>query len=149
MVQKYNDLELYVEWNDVSTDADIEYLNNIYDNFEDSLIVSMNYISGNNIDSELVGDMRGDNDLRVVFQRLDKNPFSIELWFIHTKQMRLLFVNPSDNCQMDIMKAKVCRNSRAFFWTMWDEFDPDNEEHRTDSDVVFVESERLKWRVLG
>ena len=141
--------EMDLEWNEVLTDADIEYLNNIYDHFEDSLIVSMNYISGNTVDSELVGNMRGDNDLKITFQRLDRNPFSIELWFTHTRQMKLLFVNPSDNCQMDIMKAKVCRNESSVFWTTWDEFDPDNEEHYHFHDVTFVESEGLKWRVIG
>ena len=30
---------------------------------------------------------------------------------------------------MDIMKAKVCRNNNYIFWTMWDEFNPYNEEH--------------------
>jgi len=59
----------------------------IYDDFEDSVIVSMNYISGNSVDENLVGNMRGDNDLKIVFQRLDKDPFSIELWFTHTRQI--------------------------------------------------------------
>ena len=35
-----------MEWNEVITDSDIAYLNNIYGDFEDSMIVSMNYISG-------------------------------------------------------------------------------------------------------
>ena len=74
-----------MEWNEVITDSDIAYLNNIYDDFEDSMIVSMNYISGNSVDENLVGNMRGDNDLKIVFQRLDKDPFSIELWFTHTR----------------------------------------------------------------
>ena len=138
-----------LEWNEVLTDADIEYLNSIYDHFEDSLIVSMNYISGNTVDSELVGNMRGDNDLKITFQRLDRNPFSVELWFTHTKQMSFLFVNSSDNCQMDIMKAKVCRNESSVFWTTWDEFDPDNEEHHNFHDATFIESEGLRWRVIG
>lgn len=140
--------ELSLEWNEVLTDADIEDLNYTYDYFEDSLIVSMNYLSGNSVSDELVGDMRGDNDLKITFQRLDRNPFSIELWFTHTRQMKFLFVNPSNNCQMDIMRAKVCRNNRSVFWIMWDEFDPEDEDHQRFNDVVFVESEGLRWRVI-
>ena len=34
------------EWIEVVNDEDIMYLNNMYDDFEDALIVSMNYISG-------------------------------------------------------------------------------------------------------
>ena len=70
------------------------------------------------------------------------------MWFAHTKQIKFLFVNPSNKCQMDIMKAKVCRNNNSICWTMWDEFNPYNEEHQILNDVVFVESECLKWRVI-
>ena len=35
------------EWIEIVNDEDIMYLNNMYDDFEDALIVSMNYISGN------------------------------------------------------------------------------------------------------
>jgi hypothetical protein len=140
---------LIKEWNEVVTDADIENLNKIYNYFEDSMIVSMNYISGNSVDENLHGNMLGDNDLKIVFQRPDKDPFSVELWFTHTRQMRMLFVNPSDKCQMDIMKAKVCRNERSLFWTMWEDFDPDNEEHKNLSDVAYIEAEGLKWRIIA
>ena len=140
--------ELDLEWNIIQTDDDIEYLNNIYDFFEDSMIVSMNYISGNSVDKDLVGNMQQDNNLSILFQRLDENPFSIELFFTHTKQIKFHFNNPSDGYLSDIMKAKVCRNDKSVFWTMWDEFDPNNEEHKLLQDVIFVEAEGLKWRFV-
>ena len=143
-----DEMKMDLIWNEIVTEEDISNLNNLYGYFEDSVIVSMNYISGNSINDEFVGDFHGNNDLRIMFQRLDSNPFSIELWFAHTKQIKFLFVNPSDKCQMDIMKAKVCRNNNSIFWTMWDEFNPYNEEHQKLNDVVFVESECLKWRVI-
>ena len=99
--------ELDLEWNEIQTDGDIEYLNDIYDYFEDSMIVSMNYISGNSVDKDLVADMKQDNDLSIIFQRLDEAPFSIELYFTHTKQMNFKFNNPSDGCLSDIMRAKT------------------------------------------
>ncbi len=139
---------LGLEWNDVVNDLDIEDLNNAYDFFEDSMIVSMNYISGDTVDENLVGTMRQDNDLKILFQRLDANPFSIELWFTHTKQVRFIFVNPSDKCLSDIMRAKVCRNNRSLFWSTWDEFDPENQEHLSRTDIIFVEAEGLKWRYV-
>ncbi len=46
------------------------------------------------------------------------------------------------------MKAKVCRNDKSVFWTMWDEFEPNNEEHKLLQDVIFVEAEGLKWRFV-
>lgn len=140
--------DLNLEWNEVQSDKDVDFLNNIYDNFEDSLIVSINYISGDSIDDNLVGNMKQDNDLRIIFQRLDKNPFSIELWFTHTKQIRFLFSNPSDNCMSDIMKAKVCRNEKSVFWTSWIDFNPNKREHLSYSDVVLIEAEGLRWRYI-
>ena len=139
---------LNLEWNEVRTDSDVEFLNEIYENFEDSLIVSINYISGDSVDDSLVGNMKQDNNLKILFQRLDKSPFSIELWFTHTKQIRFLFSNPSDNCMSDIMKAKVCQNEKSVFWTTWIDFDPNNIEQLSYSDVVLIEAEGLRWRYI-
>lgn len=41
-------------WNEIVTEEDISNLNNLYGYFEDSVIVSMNYISGNSINDEFV-----------------------------------------------------------------------------------------------
>ena len=56
------------------------------------MIISMNYISRDTVDENYVGNMKQDNDLKITFQRLDRNPFSIEHWFTHTKQIRFVFV---------------------------------------------------------
>ena len=144
------------EWNETNfdddidkVDRDIEYLNDIYDGFEDSMIISMNYVSGDSVDENLHGTMNQDNNLRVVFQRLDEAPFSLELWFTHTRQVRFIFSNPSDNRASDILEAKICRNEKSFFWTTWKDFDPYNKEHATYEDVILIESEGLKWRFIN
>ncbi|HAV90533.1 hypothetical protein [uncultured Eubacterium sp.] len=144
------------EWNEINfdddidkVDRDIEYLNDIYDGFEDSMIVSMNYVSGDSVDENLYGTMNQDNDLRVVFQRLDESPFSLELWFTHTRQVRFIFSNPSDNRASDILEAKLCRNDKSIFWTTWKDFDPYNKEHATYEDVILIEAEGMKWRFLN
>lgn len=48
----------------------------------------------------------------------------------------------------DCRKNEMKNGLNSIFWTMWDEFNPYNEEHQKLNDVVFVESECLKWRVI-
>lgn len=133
-------------WNEIRNDEDIRRLNELYGYFEDSVIVSMSYRSGDFVDKELMGHMEMKNDLRVVFQRLDNDPFSIELWFKNTRRMNFEFINPSDECVSDIMDAKVCKNDSSFFWTIWKDFDPYDPEHFLGT--VLIESEKLSWRVV-
>ena len=57
-------------WNEIKSNNDIQQLNQIYNYFEDSMLVHMEYISGDHIDSERVGHMDQRNDLKAVFQRL-------------------------------------------------------------------------------
>ena len=125
---------------------DIQHLNDIYDDFEDSYIVRMEYISGDYVDKDLLGHMEQKNDLKVTFQRLNNNPFSIELWFTNTKCVNLVFVNPPDKCLSNIIYAKVCRNDKSIFWTVWQEFNPNNEEHLFGT--TLIESSGLKWRIV-
>ena len=136
-------------WNEINNDNDIQQLNETYNHFEDSMLVRMEYISGDYIDSERVGHMEQRNDLKAVFQRLDDDPFSIELLFTHTKRLSFVFVNPTDKCLSDIMYAKVCKNDKSVFWTLWEDFDPYNEEHLSISDLTLIEADSLKWRIVS
>lgn len=139
-----------MEWHEIKTDEDVRMLNELYGYFEDSFIISMQYISGDYVDSELFGHMEQENDLRVVFQRLDNDPFSVELWFTHTKRIsNFVFVNPGDNMLSDIMRAKVCKNEDSVYWTVWEDFDPYDNEHLSATDIKLIEAEGLKWRIAA
>ena len=54
-----DEMKMDLIWNEIVTEEDISNLNNLYGYFEDSVIVSMNYISGNSINDEFVGDFHG------------------------------------------------------------------------------------------
>ncbi len=136
-------------WNEIINDNDIQHLNEIYNYFEDSMLIRMEYISGDYVDSELTGHMKQRNNLKAVFQRLDHDPFSIELLFTHTKRLSFVFVNPSDKCLSDIMYAKVCKSDKSVFWTLWKNFDPYNEEHLSVSDLTLIEADSMKWRIVS
>ena len=135
-------------WNEIKSNNDIQQLNQTYNYFEDSMLVRMEYISGDYIDSERVGHMEQRNDLKAVFQRLDDDPFSIELLFTHTKRLSFVFVNPMDICLSDIMYAKLCKNDKSVFWTLWEDFAPYNAEHLSISNLTLIEADSLKWRIV-
>lgn len=137
-----------MEWHEVKNDSDVNHLNELYNYFEDAMLVKMEYVSGDYVDDEMVGHMEQTNDLKVLFQRLDRNPFSIELWFTNTTRMNMFFNNPQEKHMSDILYAKVCRNEQTVFWTVWEEFDPYNEEHLSYNDLYFIEAYGLKWRIV-
>ena len=42
-----------MKWHEIKTQADIDYLQKVYHDFEDSVLVSYTFISGNYVDDEL------------------------------------------------------------------------------------------------
>lgn len=136
-----------MNWIEIECEEDIQQLNNTYGYFGDSYLVKMDYTSGDFVNEELEGHEGQTNDLRLIFQRLDRNPFSIELWFEHTKRINMFFHN-GNKFLSDIMFAKVCKNNVSYFWTVWKEFNPNKKEHLELSDVYFIEADSVKWRII-
>lgn len=136
-----------MDWIKIYCEEDIQKLNSTYGFFEDSYLVKMEYLSGDGVDENMYGFEEQLNDLKIVFQRLDKNPFSVELWFEHTKRIYMYFHN-GNKYLSDIMYAKVCKNEDSYFWTLWEEFDPTNKDHLDLNDVYLIEAESIKWRII-
>lgn len=136
-----------MEWTYINNMDDVKHLQEIYDNFLDSEIVSFHFDSGNYVDDDLVGHEYMTNTLNVIFQRLDTNPFSIELSF--EEMRRLSIYTPLINeCNSDILYAKIVIANGFIYWTKWRDFDPYNKEHLS-ADTTYIESKRLKWRVIS
>ncbi len=77
-------------WNEVKTTDDIEKLQQLYNNFRDSTLVGYRFESGNFVDKNRVSHEYNDNNLYLLFQRLDDNPFSIEILFQYTTRFNFL-----------------------------------------------------------
>ena len=134
-------------WKEINTEQDILEIQKIYGDFLDAEIVSFNFESGNYIDEELVGHEYMTNRLYIIFQRLDKNPFSIEVLFEGMR--RINFYAPLVNeCTADILFAKFVKNNSYIYWTKWREFDPYNPEHLK-NDFTFIEAKSGKWRIIS
>lgn len=140
------------EWKDIVTMDDINELAKIYHDFEDSLIVRFTFESGNYVDDQGVGHGYDTNNLVVLFQRMDKNPFSIEILFEGTGKINFLAPVPDVpgyDWVPDILYAKLTKDEDFFYWTLWKDFDPYNEEHLQYNDFILIQAKKVKWRVVS
>lgn len=138
-----------MEWHTLETTEDIKYLLDTYGNFLDSTLVSYYFQSGNYVDSDRVGYEFNDNNLYLLFQRLDDNPFSIEILFEYTKFFNFFApVANEDNWNSEIQFAKIVKSGKWYYWTTWDEFNPDNPEHFNYNDFILIQAQSVKWRVV-
>lgn len=135
-----------MDWKELKTEEDIAEIQSIFRNFSDAEIVGFNFESGNYIDEELIGHEYMLNKLNVVFQRMDRNPFSIEIQFEGMR--RINFYSPLiDECSASITYAKFVKSEKYIYWTKWKEFAPQKREH-LEADVTFIEAKSAKWRII-
>lgn len=113
----------------------------------DSELVSFNFTSGNYVDDDLVGHEYMTNILNIVFQRLDRNPFSIELSFEEMRRLSI-YTPLIIECSADIIYAKIVIANGFIYWTKWRDFNPYDEDHLR-ADTTYIESKRLKWRIIS
>lgn len=139
-----------MEWKELKTTKDIEDLQEIYNNFLDATLVEYRFESGNYVDENRVSYEVNNNNLYLLFQRLYDNPFSIEILFEHTKHFNFLSPIGGDiSLRSEIEFAKITRNQDYFYWTLWEEFDPDNQEHLNYNDFFLIEAQSVKWRIVA
>lgn len=135
-----------MEWIVINTEKDILDIQKQYDNFLDAEIVRFGFESGNYIDTELVGYEYMKNELHVIFQRMDINPFEIEVVFEGMR--RINFYAPlMDERSSCISYAKFVKNDSFIYWTKWKDFDPYNSEH-LEANVTFIEAKKAMWRII-
>ena len=85
----------------------------------------------------------------MLFQRLDDNPFSIEILFQYTTRFNFLApIGGQSSQRTEINFAKIEKNNEYFYWTEWEGFDPYNEAHLKYNDFILIEAERVKWRII-
>jgi hypothetical protein len=111
-------------------------------------LISFSFESGNYIDDDLVGYETNSNNLHVIFQRMDINPFSIEVVFEEMKQLSY-FPPLLYEYSASILFAKFVRDDKYVYWTRWSEFDPYNKEHLSYGDFDLIKARRAKWRIIS
>ena len=105
-------------WIEVKSGEDIKELQKQYNDFEDSYLVSFSFESGNYVNACRIGHENNNNILILRFERLDNNPFSIELRFESTRRLNCFFpVEGKDNWTSGIQYAKIAKNEEFYYWT--------------------------------
>lgn len=138
-----------MEWFELESNKDIAELHKKYDNFEDSYLVSFTFESGNYVDNERVGYEFNSNTLILKFERMDDNPFSIEIMFEGTRRFNGFFpIAGKDNWTAGIQYAKIANNEEFYYWTVWKEFNPYDSKHLKYNDFMLIEAQKVKWRIL-
>lgn len=138
-----------MKWYELKTSIDIEKLLHVYNNFADATLVSYKFESGNFVDENQVSHEFNSNTLCLLFERLDDNPFSIEIMFEYTKYFNFFApVGSEDFGRSEINYAKIVKNDKWFYWTTWEDFDPNNQEHLKYNDFILIQAQNVKWRVV-
>lgn len=138
-----------MNWIEIKTEEDIRNLQKIYGNFEDSTLVNFRFESGNYVDEKRVSHEYNNNNLYVLFQRLENAPFSIELMFEYAKRINFFApIGGMDKWRSEIDFAKIIRNDEFYYWTQWEEFDPYDEEHLKYNDFILIEAKKIRWRIV-
>lgn len=138
-----------MDWYELKTPMDIEKLLHTYNNFSDTTLVGYKFESGNFVDENRVSHEFNSNNLRLLFQRLDDNPFSIEIMFEYTKYFNFFApVGSEDSWRSEINFAKIVKNDKWMYWTTWEDFEPNNPEHFKYNDFILIQAQNVKWRIV-
>ena len=145
------------DWHKIKTQEDIALLMDIYDNFHDSCIVSMNYNSGAFVDEDRALYYGDENNRRlsVIFQGQWK-PKTIELEFSGLRQMHI--VGWQNNYTCDISDAYLAFHNhllpgspeQLIVWADTDWFDVDKIDNSINEPAdTYIVASKLRWRVIN
>ncbi len=140
---------ILMEWREIKNQADINTLMDEYYNFHDSCIISVNYISGANIDNS--GGMRGvskDSHLIIKFDSQIKRQ-SLELKFVGLRRINL--IGYQYNYSSSIFECYLSFFGDFIVWSDNEYFDPNNYanlELLKEPMTTFVISDKLEWHLL-
>ena len=126
-----------MSWKVVKSKSDIDYLNEIYDNFHDSYLNEICFHAGDLIQSE----NSNVTTARLLFEREWKNPSIIEIEFREVIQIN---IKPEGKNQFrDIIVSHLYFNNDIFFWSAHD-----YEFHEKEKDnYTWIAAKFVRWRV--
>jgi hypothetical protein len=129
-------------WNEIFTDNDIDMLMKFYDEFHDSCIKEITYISGAYVNSDLsMFPVNNERILKITFQRQSK-PITIELEFSGLIKLNLSPNNQEYTCE--ISDATLIFDNGCIYWGDCSDLKGDFEKY----DGTWVCSNKLRWKIV-
>lgn len=128
-------------WQIIKSQADVDYLNDAFDNFHDSYLKELCFSSGSYINLDRSMNENNEPIARFLFQRQWENPSVIEIEF---KDVIQLNVKPEDKDEFTYISiAHLYLHNDTFFWSA-----RDYEIHEDGKDAyTWVAAKQARWRV--
>ncbi len=142
-------------WKQVTLQADIGELLDVYGGFHDSCIVSLSYVSGNAVNTQCaMGLDRDTQAVRILFHR-QWEPRVLELCFTGPRLLHLACPNELYFGEILDVFLACCQDvlpdhpDPVIVWANYDTFDVDTIRRGVyDPGDTFLVADRLKWRIL-
>lgn len=130
-----------MNWIKINSQKDVDYLNDIFDNFHDSFLKEVSISLGSYVDRDSVMHENNKPIARFLFQRHWDNPPVIEIEFGEVMQIN---IKPASKNEFTyIMESKVYYEKDVFFLSTNDyEYYEDGK-----NDYTWIAAKEVKWRV--
>lgn len=131
-------------WNEIKNEHDIEEFMNIVNEFSNSCIKEMRYISGgyvnaNDLSMYAVSDVR---ELRIIFHRQYEDIYAFEMKFIGVSD---LIMHATDLTDCVIYDSTFIKNNNMFYWFDYEDGDTEN----IYKEGTCVVAEKVFWREIN
>ena len=128
-------------WNQVYSEKDIIKLMKMFNNFHDSCIKEISYISGAYVNNDLsMNPINSKRSLKVIFNRQEENPIAIEVEFLNLVKMNLVPYNESYTCEID--NASFYYKEKLLYWV-----DTSNISNLDQYNGTWICAEKARWRI--
>ena len=130
-----------MSWQIIKSQIDVDYINDVFDNFHDSYLKELCFSSGSYIDVDRSMNENNEPIARFLFQRQWENPSVIEIEFRDIIQIN---IKPqSENEFSDIIISHLYLNNDIFFWSA-----RDYEIHEDEKNAyTWIAAKQIRWRV--
>lgn len=127
-------------WNEINTEQNLNDFLELYDNFHDSCLKELRYISGNFVDCKLGMHIAGQTKLSVIFQRQHDECTVVEMEFSNLLKLNLQPLGePYTN---EILDASMFFKDGKIYWGDSYQFKEQLEQY----DGTWLCAEKARWR---
>ncbi|MFX4260747.1 hypothetical protein ACOBQJ_00975 [Pelotomaculum propionicicum] len=132
-----------MHWEDIEGNEDVNKLLKLFNYFHDSCLKELYMWSDHYVDNDLSMNTSAelDHKVRVIFQRQDKNPSAIEVFFENVTELHI--IPTSENYDSIIHEATFLFEDGTFYWADVFGWKP---EDKLTKEASWLSSKKVKWR---